>query len=138
MGGACATLPGGRSFRVSVEVAASPCGASVTLMGGHWVVSHAVLREASEDVQGVYHGHALAPPLVVPCVYGEGGNGSSSESGGGGGFTKLEVVVNVPPANTTVNGTALQLRLAPLRNSRGWGARVWLGSAAIHEITEEE
>ena len=79
-----------------------------------------------------------SPPLVVPCAYGEGGNGSSSESGGGGGFTKLEVVVNVPPANTTVNGTALQLRLAPLRNSRGWGARVWLGSAAIHEITEEE
>ena len=32
------TLPGGGSFKVSLKLQASPCGTTVTLMGGYWQV----------------------------------------------------------------------------------------------------
>ena len=111
-------LPGGRAFRVELLLQASPCGTAVTLMGGGWRITHAVEREASQDMQGVYEGAALAP-AVHPC---------------GTDWTTLSAVVHPPPANATHNGTALQLRLAPPPTARGWGATVWLGAASVVEL----
>ena len=81
-------------------------------------ITHAVEREASQDMQGVYEGAALAA-AVYPC---------------GTNWTTLSVVVHSPPANATHNGTALQLRLAPPPSARGWGATVWLGAASVVEL----
>jgi hypothetical protein len=117
-GGGSMALPGGRAFRVELLLQASPCGTAVTLMGGGWRILHAVQREASQDMQGVYEGAALAV-AVYPC---------------GTNWTTLSVVVHPPPANATHNGTALQLRLAPPPTARGWGATVWLGAASVVEL----
>jgi hypothetical protein len=118
--GSSATLPGGRSFRVSLQLQASPCGTTVSLMGGYFEVSRVVLREASEDMQGLYHGNELAP-AVTPC---------------GANWTTLETVLKLPPANATVNGTALQLRFKPPPTDRNWGGVVWVGAASITEVNE--
>jgi hypothetical protein len=116
--GTSITLPGGKAYNVSLFLQASPCGTSVTLMGGTWRVTNVVLREASEDVQGVYEGVQLAT-AAVPC---------------GNEWTQLEATVRLPPANATVNGTALQLQLAALPNERQWGATVWIGAASVVEV----
>ena len=78
-------------------------------------VKHVVDREGSQDATGTYSGIALAPP-VTPC---------------GTNWTTLEVTLQIPAANATVNGTALQLQLAPPQTKRGWGASVWIGAASI-------
>jgi hypothetical protein len=116
--GSSTTLPGGQTFKVAVELQASPCGTQIEVMGGGWsVTSVDCLNDLRgfcvESVEGVYHGVPLAPS-VMPC---------------GAQWTRLEALVRSPPANATANGTALQLRLTPL--STGHGAAVWIGSASV-------
>ena len=88
-------------------------------MGGAWIVTEARCAKDTrgfcvEDLAGYYQGAVLA--TVTPC---------------GNNWTRLEAVVRPPPANATVNGTALQLRLAAPQTPRGWGAQVWIGAASV-------
>ena len=74
-------------------------------------------REGSQDVQGIYAGRSLSA-AVTPC---------------GTNWTTLDTTVTLPPANSTVNGTALQLQIVAPPSKRDWGATVWIGSASIVE-----
>jgi hypothetical protein len=78
-------------------------------------IKNVIDREGSQDVTGTYNGVALAPS-VTPC---------------GTNWTTLEVMLQLPLANATVNGTALQLQLVAPQTERGWGASIWIGAASI-------
>jgi hypothetical protein len=156
--GSSTTLPGGRAFKVTLELQASPCGTRVALMGGGWSVTS--VRET----------HLFAPFYTKNDRCTKTGSGQTQENSKrdmdfsqvhclndlrgfcveqvegwyrgvplapsvtpacGAQWTRLEAVVRSPPANVTANGTALQLRLTPLPTERGHGAQVWIGAASI-------
>ena len=48
--GASATLPAGKAFHVSLQVQASPCGTTVELMDGDWIVSSSTEREGNQVI----------------------------------------------------------------------------------------
>jgi len=106
--GASTTLPAGKSFHVSLQVQASPCGTTVELMRGDWVVNSSNTKEAEQSITAVYDGSPIA--TVAPC---------------GTNWTTLQTVVNGSAH------TALQLRLTPLPTVRNYGAQVWVGGATI-------
>ena len=85
-------------------------------MAGAWRVTSAVLREAEEDMHGVYDGRQIA--AVTPAC--------------GDRWTSLVAVVT-PRADAAWNGTALQLRVTPPGSQ--FGARVWVGNASIVQIS---
>ena len=113
--GSCLNIPGGASYKVSLLLQATPCGTSVTLMGGAWQVTGVVDREGAEDVTGIYSGKPLAP-AVNPC---------------GSRWTALEAIIKAPAATAAVNGTALQLQFLVPKNALGLGGSVWLGAASV-------
>ena len=53
------------SFRVSLQVHASPCDTTVELMDGSWIVTGDVTCEAEQYITGGYNGSAIA--AVRPC-----------------------------------------------------------------------
>eukprot|EP01052_Picozoa_sp_SAG31_P026984 SAG31_NODE_2486_length_5622_cov_3.274489_4_plen_358_part_00 len=53
--GSSATLPAGKSYRVSISVQTSPCGTAVEIMNGSWTVMSAVTREAMQAVTVSLH-----------------------------------------------------------------------------------
>eukprot|EP01052_Picozoa_sp_SAG31_P036749 SAG31_NODE_4632_length_3084_cov_2.286767_2_plen_513_part_00 len=115
--GTSMVLPGGRNFRVSLLVQASPCGTKIELMSGSWRVSASKNRDMEEDAWGSYEGELVT--FVTPC---------------GPNWTRLETELRVPAGNATHNGTALQLRLSAPPSERHWGGTVWIGSALAIEI----
>ena len=48
--GGSVTLPAGKSFHVSLQVQASPCGTIVELMHGDWIVKSSIDFEGEQDI----------------------------------------------------------------------------------------
>jgi hypothetical protein len=100
-----------RSYNVTMAVQASPVGTQVELMTGHW--------DTGLDGSGaaIYQGDPLA--TVTP---------------GRAEWSWVRVVVAVPPATPTSNGTTLQLRVTPPRTARNFGATAWLDAVSVVEL----
>ena len=118
--GSSMTLPGGRSYAVSFQAQATPCGAVVEVMHGGWnVTSAGKVRNVEDDVRAVYAGTPLngaAPPVKLRC---------------GNKWTRVAFNFTLPPPSAASNGTSLQLRITPPASAAGWGATVWLDQVSV-------
>lgn len=101
-------LRASHSYNVTLAVQASPVGTRVELVMGHWDT------ESAADV--TYQGSTVAS--VEP---------------GRAEWSWLRVIVAVPNATATNNGSALQLRITP-HTADSFGATAWLDAVSVVEL----